>query len=136
MPMIGFLSSLSQAQTARFRLTAIYPFREFAEAGGLLSYGTNIANAHREAGIYAGRILRGTKPQDVPVVQPTTFEFILNIKAREGARPHRATDAARPCQRRDRMSEAPGTNRLQTTLSRPTERQSISNSSSRTGGRA
>jgi putative tryptophan/tyrosine transport system substrate-binding protein len=64
----------------RLGIPTIYPFREFAEAGGLISYGTNIARVFREAGVYAARILRGTDPADLPVVQPTTFELVVNLK--------------------------------------------------------
>jgi putative ABC transport system substrate-binding protein len=65
---------------ARHKISAIYEWRDFADVGGLMSYGTNLADSYRLAGEYVGRMLRGTKPADLPVTQSTRFEFVINLK--------------------------------------------------------
>jgi len=68
------------ALAKRMKCAVIYPFREFAEAGGLISYGANIGSAYRQVGNYAGRVLNGAKPADLPVIQPIKFELVVNLK--------------------------------------------------------
>ena len=68
------------ALAARHALPAIYPFREFTADGGLISYGNNVPDSFRQAGVYAARILKGDKPGELPVILPTRFEFVLNRK--------------------------------------------------------
>jgi putative ABC transport system substrate-binding protein len=69
------------ALAAQYVVPTIYVQREFALAGGLIGYGTNLIDAYRQAGLYVSRILRGTKPGDLPIVRPTKFDLVINLKA-------------------------------------------------------
>ena len=69
------------ARVARLGLPTIYPFRQFPEVGGLISYGVNLVSPYRQIGIYAGRILQGAQPADLPVMQPTSLELVINLGA-------------------------------------------------------
>jgi ABC-type uncharacterized transport system substrate-binding protein len=68
------------ARAAQHRLPAVYPFRYFAVSGGLVSYGIDAADTYRQVASYVDRVLRGTKPEELPVQAPTKFELVINLK--------------------------------------------------------
>jgi putative ABC transport system substrate-binding protein len=79
-PLTVFHRRLIAETTAKYRLPAMYSFREFVDAGGLMSYGTNFPDLFRRAATYVDKILKGARPGDLPVEQPTKFEFVINLK--------------------------------------------------------
>ena len=91
------------ALAAKHRLPASYLYRQFATNGGLISYGPDIADLFLRAGGYVDKILKGTKPSDLPVEQPTKFELVINHEDGQSARPHRAAVVTRPRRRGDRI---------------------------------
>jgi putative tryptophan/tyrosine transport system substrate-binding protein len=80
-----FLSRRAQfvTLTARDRIPAAFSQRAYVEAGGLMSYGTDLADSFRQVGVYTGKILKGSKPAELPVLQSTKFEFVITVKRRE-----------------------------------------------------
>jgi putative ABC transport system substrate-binding protein len=90
--------------TRQYSLPAIYDRREYAEVGGLVSYGTSLSDPHRKIGLYASRILHGEKPADLPVQRSTKFELVINLKTAKVLGLDIPPHSTRHCRRGDRMS--------------------------------
>jgi putative tryptophan/tyrosine transport system substrate-binding protein len=79
----GFFTSrieLLAEHAIKHRLPSICSYREFSTAGGLISYGTSVVDAYRQVGVYTGKVLKGENPADLPIIRPTKFEFVINLK--------------------------------------------------------
>jgi putative ABC transport system substrate-binding protein len=79
-PLIGGNKAQLATLAARYALPAVFPFRDFARAGGLMSYGADDTDRYRLVGVYTGRILKGEKPAEMPVQQPTAFQLVINLQ--------------------------------------------------------
>ena len=80
-PFLLFKRASIVAQAQKSRVPVMYPYRDFANSGGLMSYGIDLADSYRALAVYAGRIIKGAHPEDLPVAEPTKFEFVINLKA-------------------------------------------------------